>query len=119
MRAPPSEATTLDERIARDCARSGVPFHVAADHLVDRVAAWVELALEVLDNEERDQRRRATVRHQQGQGSGGFRQHRRCDDTRPRCAGSGHRTVKRRPARGGASEVPCRGGNHGNSSGPA
>ena len=66
MRAPPSEATTLDERIARDCARSGVPFHVAADHLVDRVAAWVELALEVLDNEERDQRRRATVRHQKG-----------------------------------------------------
>jgi hypothetical protein len=52
---PPSEATrppasTLDERIARDCQRSGVPFHVAADHLLDRVAGWVEQATEAHDH---------------------------------------------------------------------
>jgi hypothetical protein len=30
--------TTLDERIARDCERSGVPFFVEDDALLDRVA---------------------------------------------------------------------------------
>jgi hypothetical protein len=33
--------STLDERIARDCARSGVPFHVEDEALLDRVAAWL------------------------------------------------------------------------------
>jgi hypothetical protein len=33
--------TTLDERIAADCERSGVPFHVEDDALLDRVAAWL------------------------------------------------------------------------------
>jgi hypothetical protein len=36
--------STLDERIARDCARSGVPFFVADDALLERVAEWAELA---------------------------------------------------------------------------
>jgi hypothetical protein len=43
-----SEATrpsTLDERIARDCERSGVPFFVADDALLERVAEWTELAM--------------------------------------------------------------------------
>jgi molybdopterin-guanine dinucleotide biosynthesis protein len=71
---PPSEAarpasTTLDERIARDCQRSGVPFHVADDHLLDRVATWVELATEAHDHGDLDRPRRATVRHQ-GRGRG-------------------------------------------------
>lgn len=48
MRTSPSEATrsssTLDERIARDCERSGVPFHVEDDALLDRVAELTELA---------------------------------------------------------------------------
>jgi hypothetical protein len=30
--------STLDERIARDCERSGVPFFVEDDALLDRVA---------------------------------------------------------------------------------
>jgi hypothetical protein len=29
---------TLDERVARDCQRSGVPFHVEDDALLDWVA---------------------------------------------------------------------------------
>jgi hypothetical protein len=76
VRPRPSEATrpsTLDERIARDCARSGVPFHVDDDHLVDRVAAWVELAQDGHDHgpQAADRPRRATVRHQgSGQGRG-------------------------------------------------
>jgi hypothetical protein len=39
--APPSEATRLaelDARIRRDCQRSGVPFHVEDDALLDRIA---------------------------------------------------------------------------------
>jgi hypothetical protein len=39
--AQPSEATRLaelDARIARDCERSGVPFFVEDDGLLDRVA---------------------------------------------------------------------------------
>jgi hypothetical protein len=31
----------LDERIARDTERSGVPFHVEDDGLLDRVADWL------------------------------------------------------------------------------
>lgn len=38
--------TTLDERVARDCARSGVPFHIEDDALLERVAAWVVSAEE-------------------------------------------------------------------------
>jgi hypothetical protein len=37
-------ASTLDERIARDCERSGVPFHVEDDALLERVAELTELA---------------------------------------------------------------------------
>jgi hypothetical protein len=37
---------TLDERVARDCQRSGVPFHVEDDQLLDRVAAWLVLGQE-------------------------------------------------------------------------
>jgi hypothetical protein len=33
--------STLDERIARDCQRSGVPFHVEDDQLLDRIAGWL------------------------------------------------------------------------------
>jgi len=37
---------TLDERIRRDCERTGLPFHVEDDALLDRVAdllvAWAE-----------------------------------------------------------------------------
>jgi hypothetical protein len=54
---PASEATRLaelDERIARDCERSGVPFHVEADHLVDRVAGWVEQATDAHDHEAKE-----------------------------------------------------------------
>jgi hypothetical protein len=29
---------TLDERVKRDCERSGVPFHVEDEHLLDLVA---------------------------------------------------------------------------------
>jgi hypothetical protein len=72
VRPPPSEASSLDERIAADCARSGVPFHVTADHLVDRVADWLELALAALADQavdhhpqpSPDRARRATGRHQ-------------------------------------------------------
>jgi hypothetical protein len=33
--------STLDQRIAADCQRSGVPFFVENDEFLDRVAAWV------------------------------------------------------------------------------
>jgi hypothetical protein len=33
--------TTLDERIARDCERSGVPFHVEDAALLEKVAGWL------------------------------------------------------------------------------
>ena len=36
----------LDDRIRRDCARSGVGFHVEDDQLLDRLAAWVVLGEE-------------------------------------------------------------------------
>jgi len=34
--------STLNERIARDCERSGVPFHVEDEALLDRVAALLD-----------------------------------------------------------------------------
>jgi hypothetical protein len=70
MRAPPPSEdrhqAELDERIARDCQRSGVPFHVADDHLLDRVAGWVELSLDGHDHgpQAADHPHRVTVRHQ-------------------------------------------------------
>jgi hypothetical protein len=33
--------STLDERIARDCERSGVPFYVEDEALLDKVAGWL------------------------------------------------------------------------------
>jgi hypothetical protein len=47
---------TLDERIARDCERSGVPFHVEDDALLDKVAdwlfdTWVDMAAELAAEE--------------------------------------------------------------------
>jgi hypothetical protein len=47
--AQPSEdrrlASTLDERIARDCERSGVSFHVDDDGLLDRLADQLDATL--------------------------------------------------------------------------
>jgi hypothetical protein len=34
----PAQVAALDQRIARDCERSGVPFHVEDEALLDRVA---------------------------------------------------------------------------------
>jgi hypothetical protein len=34
--------STLDDRIWRDCARSGVPFHVEDEALLDRVAVLID-----------------------------------------------------------------------------
>lgn len=34
-------AAELDDRIRRDCERSGVPFFVEDDQLLDRVAGWL------------------------------------------------------------------------------
>lgn len=67
MSAQPSEAvqpafSTLDERIARDCERSGVPFHVEDDAFLDRVAELTELAWAGNDDA-------ATRRHQGRQAS--------------------------------------------------
>lgn len=36
-----SQGSTLDERIARDCERSGVPFFVEDDALLEKVADWL------------------------------------------------------------------------------
>jgi hypothetical protein len=33
--------STLHERIARDCERSGVPFYVEDEALLDKVAGWL------------------------------------------------------------------------------
>jgi hypothetical protein len=46
--------STLDERLARDCERSGVPFFVEDEALLDKVAGWlfdtwIELATDGTD----------------------------------------------------------------------
>jgi hypothetical protein len=33
--------STLDDRITRDCERSGVPFYVEDEALLDKVAGWL------------------------------------------------------------------------------
>jgi hypothetical protein len=33
--------STLHERVARDCERSGVPYHVEDEALLDKVADWL------------------------------------------------------------------------------